>query len=383
MKKFFFLAIPAALLAVACNKSAPVVDDSLDYVAPEENISTPEPVVFGTNVYAVTKTKAQGGIDAWNGKQSLRIFGFDRKVTDFTTEAFIDDVEADSPADGTSGSINVYNPAVVQAQEPFYYSGNTCYDFYGYYVDDAVVGTVVRTAESIVYPVTIDGGQDLMIAKADQAVDVQGATSTVAEQHAYSAYSARRGVQPKLVFQHLLSRFTFKIVKGTNSESAGDVQITSLTLAAKAEGNLCVVGAQRGVVATSTGLVDFELREKSAEGVLGPLATNLFPTDDATQIGESIMVFPGEDSYTFTLKMKQTGVNTEPAPQSFTVTPAMVDTDSAQDGLQPATAFEAGKNYTITISIYGLEEVKITAELTPWVEGGSVVIDPDDPSTWE
>ena len=98
MKKFFFLAIPAALLAVACNKSAPVVDDSLDYVAPEENISTPEPVVFGTNVYAVTKTKAQGGIDAWNGKQSLRIFGFDRKVTDFTTAAFIDDVAAESPA---------------------------------------------------------------------------------------------------------------------------------------------------------------------------------------------------------------------------------------------------------------------------------------------
>lgn len=43
-----------------------------------------------------------------------------------------------------------------------------------------------------------------------------------------------------------------------------------------------------------------------------------------------------------------------------------------------AEAFEAGYTYKVTIVVYGLEEVKITAELEEWKDGGSTVIDPDE-----
>ena len=41
------------------------------------------------------------------------------------------------------------------------------------------------------------------------------------------------------------------------------------------------------------------------------------------------------------------------------------------------TTFEAGKTYDVTIIVYGMEQIEVTAELKDWEEGGSVVIDPD------
>ena len=46
-----------------------------------------------------------------------------------------------------------------------------------------------------------------------------------------------------------------------------------------------------------------------------------------------------------------------------------------------STKFEAGKSYKVTIKVYGLEKVEITAALQAWEDGGSTTIDPDDPPT--
>ena len=42
------------------------------------------------------------------------------------------------------------------------------------------------------------------------------------------------------------------------------------------------------------------------------------------------------------------------------------------------TKFEEGTAYNVTIVVYGPEEIKITAELTPWLNGGEVTYDPDE-----
>ena len=39
--------------------------------------------------------------------------------------------------------------------------------------------------------------------------------------------------------------------------------------------------------------------------------------------------------------------------------------------------FEPGKSYKVTITVYGLEEIEVTATLVPWVDGGSIDIDDD------
>lgn len=40
-------------------------------------------------------------------------------------------------------------------------------------------------------------------------------------------------------------------------------------------------------------------------------------------------------------------------------------------------AFEPGKSYKVTITVYGLQEIEVTATLVPWADGGSIDIDDD------
>ena len=65
-------------------------------------------------------------------------------------------------------------------------------------------------------------------------------------------------------------------------------------------------------------------------------------------------------------------MTTEIAPQEWTL-----DITKIEGAPEGATKFEAGYSYKVKIVIYGLEEVKITAELEDWKEGGSTVLDPD------
>ena len=65
-------------------------------------------------------------------------------------------------------------------------------------------------------------------------------------------------------------------------------------------------------------------------------------------------------------------MTTQIAPQEWILDIAKIE--GAPEG---ATKFEAGYSYKVKIVIYGLEEVKITAELEDWKEGGSTVLDPD------
>ena len=82
-----------------------------------------------------------------------------------------------------------------------------------------------------------------MLAKADQKTDIDavGKTDEVSVDKAYSAFAARRGVQPNLLFKHQLARFTFEIVAG--SEAGSNIFVTGIGVESKFKGNLTVVGA--------------------------------------------------------------------------------------------------------------------------------------------
>ncbi|MDE7127801.1 MAG: fimbrillin family protein, partial [Bacteroidales bacterium] len=43
-----------------------------------------------------------------------------------------------------------------------------------------------------------------------------------------------------------------------------------------------------------------------------------------------------------------------------------------------AKVFEAGHQYNVILTVYGLEEVRVSVELTPWVDSDEpIIIDPD------
>ena len=44
----------------------------------------------------------------------------------------------------------------------------------------------------------------------------------------------------------------------------------------------------------------------------------------------------------------------------------------------PSGNFEMGKSYNVKLTIYGLQEIKVTTSLAPWENGGNISITPED-----
>ena len=427
MKKYFFFAA-AAIVAASCAKTpAPVqTPDGPEAPAVEGKVA----VQFGTNVVANATTKASGPISGWS-EQSLYILGFARTETGKAWDTpFINNVKAVAPAANPpadpapapvmEGDIKVWaktNPA----NEPFYYSGTTTYDFYGYYVDDAASNLdeegnpkPTLSTDKYVLPIQINGGQDILLAQADpdyalaKAKERNGNFDTdypgFVSQYAFSAYAARRDVHPILQFEHLLTQLQFKVESGTDfTPVTGSPQIyvdkIAITgLNTKAE--FCVASGNK----VELGLKGFDSvnDNKDIKDELLVLTDSYVPLDHdshvqvpsknvaAVEVGTPIMLFPAA-SFDVELYLCQAGVTQEVAPIKRTINitdiPNRPDVNGiaygapeyASDNLQ--TEFTKGYSYTITFKVYGLESVDITAELAEWKDGGSISIDTDDTPT--
>ena len=386
MKKIFTFLATAAMLA-ACAKETPQVPAN-DFSAPAEN-GGQVAVLFNSNVTASVQTKAQGGVDAWNGTQNLYIYGFQRVKggIDYSATPFINNVVAVSPVEGAADNVL----AVIDETDnkPFYYVGNYTYDFYGYYVDDLDIDPIAE-ATGVRVPLVLTGGEDIMLAKADPAADVEKARTNGTftgdnswnDLYAYSAYAARRGVQPSLVFKHQLVRFTFQITSGSEFEDDNRLTVTGLSVNARNVADLCVAGETTGLVNIQPETAALELKSLVG-GALTDLEEYIVPnaseviTDGSNVLGESLMVIPnpapvvGEsDKYSMVLSMVQDGKSID-----YPVDLKFSDVKGTVDG---QTQFTAGYSYRITIKVYGLEKVELSAELEPWVPGGDIEIDTDD-----
>ena len=289
-----------------------------------------------------------------------------------------------------------------------YYPVSGNYDFWGYRVDDAAGATpVVKTVDDTgaeveanvatkrVVDIEIDGSQDIMAGKAAPSNDEVTKLGGYAENF-YSAYAARKGVQPNITFNHLLTRFTFEVRAGSKATAglpAGGntdaVKVTGVSVGSKTTGTLTV--AYTGETKAAADLLTFTgdasaLTLKQRDAALAdnnaPLVAlepvSLTWTDDAAtigdviKVGEALLVAPGETEYPLTISLSQdvleqlTGAKvTRPLEQKATI---------KMDGTKK---FEPGKSYKVTITVYGLEGIEVTATLVPWADGGSIDIDDD------
>lgn len=297
-----------------------------------------------------------------------------------------------------------------------YYPVSGNYDFWGYRVDDAAVGgtpTVkivddngdevtadhMDQATKRVVDIKIDGSQDIMAGKAAPSADEVTKLGGYADNF-YSAYAARKGVQPNITFEHLLTRFTFEVRAGSKATAglpAGGntdaVKVTGVSVGSKTTGTLTV--AYTGATKKAAELLTFtgdasplilKQRDEAVADNNAPLVAlkpvTLTWTDDAAtigdvlKVGEALLVAPGETEYPLTIALSQdvlqkVGENkvTMPLEQKATI---------KMDGTK---TFEPGKSYKVTITVYGLEDIRVTATLVPWADGGSIDIDDDrDPN---
>ena len=417
----FFFALAAAGMLTACSN-----DDTLGGNG-EQNVSEQQIRLGVASSKVQTRgTGTVGGMtdteNVWAG-QTLWVYMLQKGSMDLayykspavgTTAAAETEVfnnkkfKAPNTADNTKSGLATTADGTIA-----YYPVSDNYDFWGYRVDDAAVGgdPVVKTVDDTgaeveanvatkrVVDIKIDGSQDIMAGKAVPSADEVTKLGGYAENF-YSAYAARKGVQPNITFNHLLTRFTFEVRAGSKATAglpAGGnteaVKVTGVSVNSKTTGTLTV--AYTGATKEAADLLTFtgdasplKLQQRSATAVDNndPLVAlepvSLTWTDenaamgDVLKIGEALLVAPGETEYPLTIALSQDVLQkvgeakvTMPLEQKATI---------KMDG---AKKFEPGKSYKVTITVYGLEDIRVTATLVPWADGGSIDIDDDrDPN---
>ena len=251
-KRWYYLA--ATLLMVGCAEDA-FEDGSnvLETEARQEiklSAGTTGIEVGSRGAGTVGDLATETTTNVWNGEQ-LTIWAIKNKANDLTLDdesnVYLSGVNAKATA-----SSGTNTTTLVLDNAPVYYPLQGAFNFTGYYIDDATTTTdvLVRETNAITQPVTIDGSQDIMIAKAELTaqnkidlvkaliendkltgaetdyVDINGdfqSTFTDTEKKslieteykkAFSSYTARRSVQPQMTFEHQLARMEFSVIAG-------------------------------------------------------------------------------------------------------------------------------------------------------------------------
>lgn len=418
MKKMFFFALAAAGMLTACSN-----DDTLGGNG-EQNVSEQQIRLGVASSKVQTRgTGTVGGMtdteNVWAG-QTLWVYMLQKGSMDLAYyktpadaaaaavgTAVFDNKEFKAPntaASTVSGLATTADGAIA------YYPVSGNYDFWGYRVDDAVAGTPdvklvddtdteveANAATKRVVAIKINGSQDIMAGKATPSTDEVAKLGNYADNF-YSAYAARKGVQPNITFNHLLTRFTFEVRAGSKATAGAGasgnteaVRVQGISVESLTDGKLTV--AYTGPTKEAADLLTFtgaasplklQQRSTTAADNNDPLVALeevalTWPADanatvgDVLPVGEALLVAPGQTEYPLTIALAQkvkkntTAADKEDMALEQKVTIKM-------DGVKK---FEPGKSYKVTITVYGLEEIEVTATLVPWVDGGSIDIDDD------
>lgn len=373
MKKLFFFAMVALGMTAACQKPDVKVEN------PDLDDNAPVEVVFGVNAPTITVTKTKAAVDDWNA-ETVYVYGFDNAVDDLNTDKVLIDgkaatVEAnatDNNGDVADRSKLTFTPDTDNVDK-YYYEVDAVYNFYAYYTGKEE--TVEKDGTKLTAEVTIDGSQDVMLATTNPTADIALAKQThpdanINTARVYSAYAARRGVHPTLNFEHMLSRFTFKIVKGytpSAPENTADVKVTKIEVETYSTGNLDIT-AQTFEPTTTDAKVYMPVKE----------FTEAVPTVTPSDPGYDFMTFPDESTMNLKVHLEPKDKATDPNLGNINLDPMIVTLDAAKITGKTGAKFEAGKRYTVTITVYSLEEVQVSASLTEWGDGGWDVYDPDE-----
>lgn len=429
MKKLFLMGAVASLgLLASCSS-----DDDLSTGGNGKDGL--QKIKIGMGVQANVATRGTGTVGAvgekentW-AKQTVNVYMLNKGTLDLamfgTTDPkpIYDNTVLTTPADNASGIASELDENGV-AQYKYYPTTKTAFDFWGYRLDDADATTAAdqegsataaaiksnkfvpyTSGDSLLIGFKIDGTQDIMAGKA--VPTEEEITKCGGENNIYSAFAARREVQPNIKFEHLLSRLNFQVLDGKKTETTDPdkaVKVTGITVKSKATGKLVI--AYKGEAAfenvsdqlivdkdadtekDAALLKELEVKQR-ADGA--PLTQNLEALEPvtpkwnngmamATQVGEALLAIPA-DKYEITINLKQKvqvkGDKLNPQEGDFEEKPYTYTAD-LKNTVNPEKGFEPGYSYNVTITVYGLSEIVITTTLTPWKDGGNIEMNPED-----
>lgn len=389
-------------------------------------------IKIGMGVQANVATRGTGTVGAVGEKentwanQTVNVYMLNKgtlELAKFGEDPIYNNTVLTTPNGNVSGIATELVNGV--AQYKYYPTTKTAFDFWGYRLDDANDTTATDqegsataaaiennkfvpyiSGDSLLIGFKIDGTQDIMAGKAvptDEEITKCGGADNI-----YSAFAARRDVQPNIKFEHLLSRLNFQVLDGKKTETTDPdkaVKVTGITVKSKATGKLVI--AYQGETTTFANvsnqlIVDNDadsvkdaalLKElkvmKRADGAaLTDKLVDLTPVTPkwnngmamATQVGEALLAIPA-DKYEITINLKQKvqvkGNKLTPQEGDFEEKEYTYEAD-LKNTFNPEKGFEPGYSYNVTITVYGLSEIQITTTLIPWKDGGNIEMNPED-----
>lgn len=419
-KTLFYVTMAMALLASCSNE---VVDDMAsdgDNVAIALGLASPT-VKVGTRGTG-TVGDVEGTNNVWHGQPIYVImtdadFQYAKSGATFngqTNAEIYPNTEFIAPG-GDNKFVPTSAQGAVERADAFdhqikYYPHTGTFNFFAYAMGRTPgnVPTVTQGPDAYTVPVKIDGSQDLMTAVAPTNEDIDGVESS----KLYSAASARKGVQPTLTFHHELARFTFYVKAGNDNALGGKdergeyktdqaVRITKVVLKSKTSGKMVVArpSATRETsnIVWTAGQAKEELQLKQRNtNVENPWITNLealeenklASTEIYQQVGnESLLVAPNEEEYDGYIEIVQKLATYDEhvadpqytdAKNTFYFKLKASDVKKTVDGNPvTVTSFEPGMAYNVNLIVYGSEIIIADTQLTAWVTGGNIEIDPD------
>lgn len=425
MKKLFLMGAVASLgLLASCSS-----DDDLSTGGNGKDGL--QQIKIGMGVQANVATRGTGTVGAvgekentW-AKQTVNVYMLNKGTLDlamFGEDPIYENTVLTTPADNASGIATEFVNDVPQYK--YYPTTKTAFDFWGYRLDDANDTTATDqegsataaaiennqfvpyiSGDSLLIGFKIDGTQDIMAGKAvptDEEITKCGGADNI-----YSAFAARRDVQPNIKFEHLLSRLNFQVLDGKKTETTDPdkaVKVTGITVKSKATGKLVI--AYQGEATTFANVSDQLIVDNDADSVkdaallkelkvmqrngsnLNANLEDLTPVTPkwnngmamATQVGEALLAIPA-DKYEITINLEQKvqvkGDKDHPTPDDYQPKKYTYTAD-LKNTVNPENGFEPGYSYNVTITVYGLSEIQIKTTLIPWKDGGNIEMNPED-----
>lgn len=317
----------------------------------------------------------------WNGKD-IFIYAFkvdssqvnSYKVTNLEnkTICLIDGSKDGDPLGGKRGKRNDDDVLLYWAegteQRVIYPRGNEPYQFFGYIYDDAQTGNIIREDDYVEIPITIDGGQDVMVAYSDPQVtyeklgdEFDGETKNDILSYSYSEYTAKHNIYPQLLFKHLLTRFRFKVTAGQMEEER-TIHISSIRIISPSEASLVV--AHKDVSRLGITFDEQSMKWMELEDMGKPLDPNLYFINThqpgSMDVGDGLMIAPQKEL------VAEVSVYEDESGRVYTNTIPLRSNEGS---------FPAGTEYLVTFTIFGIMDVRVDTELIGWIDGGSYEYD--------
>ena len=349
MKKNYFYLAAATLLLAGCAQDS-FVDENL------QETTVPQEIKMSAGNRGISvESRGAGSVDEWADDTRINIYAFNKNIENFESKddenVYLDNVPAKVSSANAVQLLNESGTPITK-----YYPLQGAFRFVGYHIDDAVLGELVKSATELKIPVTIDGSQDVMIAKAELTKDdkslllnkmqqlgvfnnnddpyafvdennnpLEGeeniyATTIINEyEKAYSSYTARRSVHPQMVFNHQLVRLNFfvkagdpetvaqfrKDNEGKDTEDKLGVYINSIQVNSHNAGQIIINNLGDISFKDITKTDDEDKIQLSVPQLIetGNNASDYDSTDEntkkkGTKVGEGILVMPPFKSYT-------------------------------------------------------------------------------------